>query len=201
MKRSSPRYNDPVTALPPMSTSLLKHPTLAGVFLSDIGLPAQTNARLTEQFHQARDAGEIRQTHHFHGRFENTYIPASQVPALAAILAVAHDHATRILGRHDLKSGFWFNEMGPGHRTSLHSHEESDELLSAVYYIEVPEASGNLLLHGDTGIVSIEPRAGLMVLFDPGLPHEVEVNRSDATRLSVAMNFGPAEEEDTADRD
>lgn len=177
-----------------MRTNLQPHPQLDGVFLLEVEQAERINPALITQFHKARDADDSRQTHHFHGRFENTYVQRSRVPALQAVLDTAHSHAGNLLGHTDLKSGFWFNEMGPGHRTSLHSHEESDELLSAVYYIAVPADSGDLILHGDEGIVRIQPRPGLMVLFDPSLPHEVTTNESTSTRLSVAMNFGPAQD-------
>lgn len=183
-----------------MPASLQPHLRLEGVFLAEIDQAERLNPRLLTQYLQARDADDSHQTHHFHGRFENSYVPLARVPALHGVLDAAHRHAQQLLGRKDLKSGFWFNEMGPGHRTSLHAHEEDDELLSAVYYIDVPADSGDLLLHGDEEIIRIEPRPGLMVLFDPGLPHEVSTNHSGATRLSVAMNFGPAgEDEDNAD--
>lgn len=177
-----------------MSASPQPHPQSDEVFLVEIDRSDRINPSLIAQYHKARNADDSRQTHHFHGRFENTYVQRSRVPALQVILDTAYRHAGSLLGRTDLKSGFWFNEMGPGHRTSLHSHEEYDELLSAVYYIEVPPDSGDLLLHGDDAVIRIEPRPGLMVLFDPGLPHEVTINQSDSTRLSVAMNFGPAQD-------
>lgn len=179
-----------------MSTSPRPHPQLDKVFLVDIDQADHINPDLINQYEKARDADDSRQTHHFHGRFENTYVQRSRVPALQYILDAAQRHAENLLGREDLKSGFWFNEMAPGHRTSLHAHEEYDELLSAVYYIKVPPDSGDLLLHGDEAVIRIRPRPGLLVLFDPSLPHEVSTNQSDATRLSVAMNFGPAETDD-----
>ena len=85
--------------------------------------------------------------------------------------------------------------MQPGQRTSLHSHEELDECLSAVYYVTCPDDSGRLILHDDEAKIVIDPRPGLLVLFPPDLPHEVEENRGRGTRLSVAFNFGPPNSE------
>lgn len=103
----------------------------------------------------------------------------------------ALDGARRILGRDALHFGFWFNEMQPGHETSLHTHEENDELLSAVYYVSAPPESGRLVVEEDEAQILITPRPGLLLLFPPDLPHAVERNASDRTRLSVAFNFGP----------
>lgn len=114
------------------------------------------------------------------------------MPEIAPVSAFARDVATRVLGRADLRCGFWFNAMSPGHRTTRHSHEENDEQLSAVYYVACPADSGRLILHDEAAQIIVTPQPGLLVVFPPDLPHEVEENRSEAMRLSVAFNFGPA---------
>ncbi len=154
------------------------------------------NAAILEQFSQCREAPD-HQSHFFHGRFENLYIDRQRIPALAAVLEAAREYAADILQRDSnaLKTGFWFNLMAPGHVTTLHSHDEDDELLSCVYYIEVPEHSGDLLLHLPEGEQRIEPVAGRFVFFSPDLEHAVAENRSGQSRLSVAINFGPADSE------
>lgn len=93
-----------------------------------------------------------------------------------------------------LKAGFWFNAMGTGHRTVPHHHDENDELLSAVYYIRVPDNSGDLILHDDGKEIVVRPQAGKLVMFAPNVVHEVTVNLSAEMRLSVAVNIGPAED-------
>lgn len=156
--------------------------------LADAG---SINDQLAAAFEREKDADDVRRTHSFHGRFENIYIAGDHIPELARVTRFAHDCACRILGRDRLHLGFWFNEMMPGHRTSLHAHEELDELLSAVYYIRCADDCGELILHDDPARIVITPRAGTLVLFPPDLPHEVSENRSQQVRLSVAFNFGP----------
>jgi len=153
------------------------------------------NAKLIEGFEREKSHGWARQTHHFHGRFENTYIDRERLPEIAPVIEFARAAACQQLAQPDLHLGYWFNEMHPGQRTSLHAHEELDELLSAVYYCSAPEQSGRLLLHDGPATISITPTPGMLVIFPPDLPHEVEINHSDATRLSIAFNFGPAREE------
>jgi hypothetical protein len=41
--------------------------------------------------------------------------------------------------------------------------------------------------------VSIQPRAGKLVMFAPDLLHEVTVHNGTELRLSVGMNVGPAD--------
>jgi predicted 2-oxoglutarate/Fe(II)-dependent dioxygenase YbiX len=84
--------------------------------------------------------------------------------------------------------------MENGQRTSLHHHDEHDELLSAVYYIHVPENSGDLILHDDEKKTGIQPQAGKLVMFAPGVLHEVTAHLGSGLRLSVGMNVGPADD-------
>ncbi len=62
-----------------------------------------------------------------------------------------------------------------------------------MYYIRVPENSGDLILHDADNRICIHPQEGKLVLFSPTVPHEVTTNLSAELRLSVAMNIGPAD--------
>lgn len=134
-----------------------------------------------------------RRTHFFGGRFENLYLDRHRIPALAPVLAHAEACARQILGRRKepLRSGFWLNAQGPGQSTSEHTHDELDELLSGVYYVRVPAASGDLVLRDGHFRIRVTPVAGMFLFFPPSLSHRVETNRSGDQRLSVAFNFGP----------
>jgi ectoine hydroxylase-related dioxygenase (phytanoyl-CoA dioxygenase family) len=58
-----------------------------------------------------------------------------------------------------------------------------------VYYVSVPENSGNLIIHeGDKRHV-IHPQEGMFVFFAPDVVHEVSRNMSSEDRLSIAINF------------
>jgi hypothetical protein len=150
------------------------------------------NRSILQRFWILRDDPNTRRSHFFHGRFENIYIPRGQMPEILPLITLAEQAASTILQRTEpLRSGHWFNWMGPGHCTSLHTHEEDDELLSAVYYLTVPEHSGDLLLESAPFSIRLHPAPGMLALFPPSLPHAVECNKSDQHRLSVAFNFGP----------
>ena len=156
--------------------------------------PDKLNTRLYQRFMELSGSDRIRPSHHFAGRFENIYIKEADIPDMSTVLDVVKQQAAQWLGipADTLKAGFWFNAMEAGHRTTLHHHDENDELLSAVYYIRVPENSGELILYDDDGKVSIQPQAGKLVMFAPKVLHEVTVHRGSGLRLSVAMNVGPA---------
>ena len=156
--------------------------------------PEALNAALYNRFLQLSGTDRVRCTHHFGGRFENIYIREQDIPEIAGVLALFRRQAGQRLGiaAQELRAGFWFNAMEAGQRTSLHHHDENDELLSGVYYIRVPERSGELILHEGGRQVRIRPQAGKLVTFSPALPHEVSVQRGSGLRLSVGMNVGPA---------
>jgi uncharacterized cupin superfamily protein len=159
--------------------------------------PDILNARLYARYLEVSGSGRVRQTYHYAGRFENIYVELADIPEMADVLDLLRAQAGRWLGRapEHLRAGFWFNAMGPGHVTSLHHHDENDELLSAVYYIRVPVDSGNLVLYDNDTPVAVQAEEGKLVMFGPGVAHEVTVNNSRELRLSVGMNVGPAEEE------
>ncbi len=138
---------------------------------------------------------DFRQCSHFvAGRFENLYLDPSRIPGLKAMLdySVACAAISLQCPPHALRYGFWLNRMAPGQKTMRHAHDENDELLSGVYYIQVPENSGDLLFDDDPFEIRIRPSAGMGLLFDPALMHWVEEHRGCGERLSIAFNIGPA---------
>lgn len=80
--------------------------------------------------------------------------------------------------------------MSAGDITLAHAHDEYDELLSAVYYVDVPRNSGILIIRQNGEQAMIAPQAGLLVFFSPCLMHEVTKNNSRQMQLSIGMNFG-----------
>jgi predicted 2-oxoglutarate/Fe(II)-dependent dioxygenase YbiX len=139
---------------------------------------------------------DVRRTHLFNDRYENIYLSIKQVPQLATVLEQATAHAVSISGHKNLRAGGWFNYMPPGAVTTAHRHDDDDEVLSAVYYVSVPENAGNLLLHQPGGDITITPEAGMFVFFAPDAVHEVTENKSTEARLSIGINIGPVHEDD-----
>ncbi len=156
--------------------------------------PDKLNASLYQRFMELSRTERIRQSHHFEGRFENIYIEAADIPEITSLLNMVKQQAGQLLGMptDSFRAGFWFNAMQAGHRTTLHHHDENDELLSAVYYIRVPENSGDLILHDGGRKVRIQPQEGKLVMFAPEVMHEVTANLGSGLRLSVGMDIGPA---------
>lgn len=168
---------------------------------TDAGLPAGThvafsrqaetlNRALLEGFHAHQHDPGIKRTHLFNGRYENIYLTANEVPALRALLDEACEYAGLILNIEGLQAGCWFNFMPPGAVTTVHSHDDDDELLSAVYYVSVPENSGSLIIHDRNNRHEVPPEEGKFVFFAPNVVHEVSENRSERERLSIGINFG-----------
>lgn len=147
------------------------------------------NRELSDQYQAAKGFKGLNRTHFFNGRYENIYLTEDQVPALVRLKADAKQRASRLLNSPVIKMGCWFNEMPPGACTTLHRHDDDDERLSGVYYVCVPENSGELIIHRSAQLIRHFPRVGQWVFLAPQMPHEVAKNFSEETRLSIAFNF------------
>ena len=151
------------------------------------------NEALRAQYRALKDAGheEMTYSHYFEGRYENIYVPDTVLTTVRPLLETARREAATFLQRETLPdAGFWMNEMAPGHVTLAHRHDADDELLSGVYYVDVPEHSGDLVLEQGRVTTRIQPQAGMLVLFPPDVLHHVTQNLGEKTRLSIGMNFG-----------
>ena len=87
---------------------------------------------------------------------------------------------------------------GSGHHSG-HIHPHS--ILSGTLYVEVPKGSGAIRFEdprlplmmaapprGDT-FVTVEPKPGLLLLWESWLRHEVLPGTGRAERLSISFNF------------
>lgn len=97
----------------------------------------------------------------------------------------------------------WVNKQCPGKSLAVHDHAPA--VLAAVYYVNSPENSGDLLLVDPRGSanwerntegnvsnvkhVRIKPVAGKLVLFPAYILHMVEQNNSKQNRISIATNI------------
>ncbi len=152
-------------------------------------------------FHQALVTGFLkhqndpltRKSHFFGARHENIYINADRLPMLQTLIDASIEQAHAVLGNSmaTLHCGHWFNAMQPGHETQPHTHDDDDERLSGVYYLQVPAHSGQLLLRHQDQVTRIQPEPGMWVFFPADIEHAVSLHRGDGLRLSVGMNFGP----------
>ena len=153
---------------------------------------AELNRQILDRYLEMREQDFLRRTHFFGGRYENLYFERERIPALARVMAHAENYAQTLLRQSTrLRSGFLVNDMGPGESTTEHDHDENDEMLSAVYYIQTPQDSGDLVIVDSHSRTLIPPQAGMFVFFAPSVVHSVSVNCSTERRISLGMNFGP----------
>lgn len=172
----------------------------ANIFKAHSGLLKDLNETLLSGFLEHQNDTAVKRSHLFNDRYENIYLNEQQLPELKLFRQEACRHASSIIGSKNIKAGFWFNYMPPGAVTTMHTHDDDDELLSGVYYITVPENSGNLIIYNDSltstektagqEVVEIEPQAGNFIFFKPDARHEVSKNNSSEHRLSIGINFG-----------
>lgn len=101
------------------------------------------------------------------------------------------------------ENDFWFNIAKPGDYQEIHNHTtpKSNGSISAVYYLQVPKNSGDLIVfdqnyfHGSSIIPdkveshTFTPAPNAFVIFTSELPHLVTQNLSQEDRISIAVNY------------
>ena len=174
-----------------MSALLAKNSQLYFGFMPEA---EKLNRQIIHAYLKLDDHDFIRRSHFFGGRHENLYIERTSIAAIDKVLEQAERYAGELLdlSGQRLRSGFWINDMGPGKATSEHNHDDYDEKLSGVYYIQVPADSGELVIIDSNSRTLVTPQAGMFVFFSPSVMHSVSVNCSKDRRISMGINFGPA---------
>jgi uncharacterized protein (TIGR02466 family) len=131
----------------------------------------------------------------------------------------AFEELRRILNRHaavfarelawDVKpklDSIWVNLLKPGGHHSAHIHPHS--ILSGTLYVDAPSGSGPirfedprlpLMMAAPTRradapedlrpFITVQPRPGLLLLWESWLRHEVLPGKARADRLSISFNF------------
>jgi uncharacterized protein (TIGR02466 family) len=134
-------------------------------------------------------------------------------PAFSDLAKVLTRHAARFaddcafdLGRRPKLDSLWVNLLRGGSHHSAHIHPHS--IISGTLYVEVPAGAGAirfedprlpLMMAAPTRakdaaedmrpFVSIEPRPGLLLLWESWLRHEVLPGTGRGERLSISFNF------------
>ena len=134
-------------------------------------------------------------------------------PAFAELKKILDRHAAKFagelafdLGRKPRLDSLWVNLMKPGGHHTAHIHPHS--ILSGTFYVEAPEGSGPIRFEDPRlpmmmaapvrredapeelrNFVSIEPRSGLLLMWESWLRHEVLPGTAKADRLSISFNF------------
>ena len=105
--------------------------------------------------------------------------------------------------------GSWVNINPKGSFNVLHDHSAPDGFLSGVFYVRVPENSGNIYFRDPRTFVrcfpdqwysskgadetSIVPKENMLVVFPTWLSHRVGVNMSEEDRISISFNISNVE--------
>jgi uncharacterized protein (TIGR02466 family) len=117
--------------------------------------------------------------------------------------AFARDLAWNVKPKLD---SLWVNLLKPGGHHSAHIHPHS--ILSGTFYVEIPDGSGAirfedprlpLMMAAPTRspdapeplqpFVTVQPKAGQLLLWESWLRHEVLPGKARGDRLSVSFNF------------
>jgi uncharacterized protein (TIGR02466 family) len=127
-------------------------------------------------------------------------------PAFAGLAKLLTRHAAAFaaecafeLKRRPKLDSLWVNLLKGGGQHSGHIHPHS--IISGTFYVEAPPRSGAIRFEDprlplmmaapprpDT-FVTIEPRAGLLLMWESWLRHEVLSGAGRGERLSISFNF------------
>ena len=103
------------------------------------------------------------------------------------------------LGRKPKLDSLWANLLKSGGQHSGHIHPHS--ILSGTFYVEVPAGSGAIRFEDPRlplmmaappradSFVTVQPRPGLLLLWESWLRHEVLAGTGRGERLSISVNF------------
>jgi uncharacterized protein (TIGR02466 family) len=134
-------------------------------------------------------------------------------PAFAALAKILTRHAVEFaraaafdLAREPRLDSLWANLLKGGGQHSGHVHPNS--MISGTFYVEVPAGSGAirfedprlpLMMAAPTrradaaeplqSFVAVTPRAGMLLLWESWLRHEVLPGTGRGERLSISFNF------------
>jgi uncharacterized protein (TIGR02466 family) len=134
-------------------------------------------------------------------------------PAFAALAKILNRHAVEFaraaafdLAREPRLDSLWANLLKGGGQHSGHVHPHS--MISGTFYVEVPAGSGAirfedprlpLMMAAPTrradaaeplqSVVAVTPRAGMLLLWESWLRHEVLPGTGRGERLSISFNF------------
>ena len=94
---------------------------------------------------------------------------------------------------------FWSHIHEKNMSTVTHNHIEKEDYegivyLSGVYYVQVPEKSGHIVLHYPfnsyvTHRLPVMPKTGEFFLFSSAMDHHVTRNLSNEPRISISFNL------------
>jgi uncharacterized protein (TIGR02466 family) len=134
-------------------------------------------------------------------------------PHIAGLAKLLNRHASKFaqecafdLERRPRLDSLWVNLLNAGGHHSGHVHPNS--IISGTFYVEVPAGSGAIRFEDPRLLsmmaapprekeapeelqpfVSIEPRAGLLLMWESWLRHEVRAGSGRGERLSISFNF------------
>ena len=137
-----------------------------------------------------------------------SYASLNDLPRRDPVIASLAKLLTRHAGAFAQESGWdrkprldslWVNLLRSGGHHSGHIHPHS--IVSGSFYVEVPRGSGAIRFEDPRlplmmaappradSFVSIEPRPGLLLMWESWLRHEVLAGTGRGERLSISFNF------------
>ena len=87
----------------------------------------------------------------------------------------------------NIPTAVWFNVNSKNAHHRWHSHGAASTI--GIFYIRIPNDSGNIEFRHNKEILSITPYEGLLLIAPAGIEHQVLPNNSNEDRISMAFNL------------
>ena len=88
---------------------------------------------------------------------------------------------------NNVPTAVWFNINSKNAHHRWHSHGGASTI--GIFYIKIPNNSGNIEFRHNKEIQSIAPYEGLLLIAPAGMEHQVLPNNSNEDRISMAFNL------------
>ena len=108
-------------------------------------------------------------------------------------------YASKLKQQGELDLKYWTNINEPGSRNVMHSHQAVQ--YASVFYLQA-EGTGDVSFYNPANltenchatapwvsVMSYTPKNGDLVVFPGWVPHDIETNKSNKSRISVAFNI------------
>jgi len=173
----------------------------------DVSIYPEFKQKLIDEFYELKLSTQSVQISNVGGwQSPDLSVVNERSPTLKVILTKILIEVNAILG-YEYKvrvQGMWYNINPSGASNNAHDHPGCD--LAGVFYVKVPENSGDLILINPHNFVQanyinaisplnplehhkVKPIEGRFVMFPAHMTHYVTKNNSKSDRMSIAMNL------------
>lgn len=135
-----------------------------------------------------------------HSYYEDMRYPFGQEES-EKLITLLTDKVSSMVGKKMIMEAIWSLTLNQGQSVAMHSHKSNahmhhEDYYSIAYYVSAPENSASLsfsitLCNTIERLVEVEPKPGMLVVFNSYIPHMTNRHLSQEPRIVISANFVP----------